>query len=254
MSFNLSRSLQAFQAAITFLTVIPVRGEVTIDPAVVGRSGRYFPAIGLVIGFILVLENKVLTLYLPRMAIDLILITTLVAFTGALHLDGLADTFDGLVASRNREEVLLIMQDSQIGSFGSAALFSVLLLKFGFLYLLPASLKAVSLLVFPVISRWILLVEAKIFPYAKKENSFTAIFIKNLGWKDLIFASLFSLIVVVVSMSFLGLFLMLVTLVFALLFGLYLSYRIKGITGDTLGALLELSEVLILFTLLIGWA
>jgi adenosylcobinamide-GDP ribazoletransferase len=250
MSSSLSRGLQIFQSAISFLTVIPVGRQVAVDPTVAGRSGCYFPVIGLFIGLMLALENQILTIYLPRMAVDLILIITLVAFTGALHLDGLADTFDGLVASRNREETLIIMQDSQIGSFGSVALFSVLLLKFGFLYLLPAALKTASLLVFPVISRWVLLVEAKIFPYAKQENSFTAIFIKNLKWKDVIFASLFSLVVVTVSMSFLGLFLMVGALAFALLFGSYLLYRIKGVTGDTLGALLELSEVLILFTLL----
>ncbi len=92
-----------FWIALRFLTILPspFRGEPS--PQKLGRSLGYFPVVGLVVGGILFGIDRGLSLLLPSVVVNALLIAALVILTGALHLDGFIDTCDGLAEIRPRE-------------------------------------------------------------------------------------------------------------------------------------------------------
>jgi adenosylcobinamide-GDP ribazoletransferase len=104
-------------AAFQFLTILPVKRSFTSEQ--VGRASAYFPVVGAVIGLALAGINYLLGLILPEEVVNVILIALLAVFSGGLHLDGLADTMDGIAGHRTPEKRLEIMRDSRIGGFAA---------------------------------------------------------------------------------------------------------------------------------------
>jgi adenosylcobinamide-GDP ribazoletransferase len=111
-----------FFAAVQFLTLIPARSSAT--PA---SAAMFFPLVGAVLG----LAAGAIRVYapLPSPIAALLALGFLVAVTGALHEDGLADVADAFRAGRSPERILAILKDSRIGTFGAAALVLTLLLR-----------------------------------------------------------------------------------------------------------------------------
>ncbi len=121
---------KGFLTAIEFLTVLPVsRKREPIRDEELGLAAAFFPLVGGILGILLVILNAILLFVLPRNTTDLILIIALILLTGGLHLDGLADSIDGLYASKNREKALHVMRDSRLGSMGAVAIILCLLMK-----------------------------------------------------------------------------------------------------------------------------
>jgi adenosylcobinamide-GDP ribazoletransferase len=121
--------LRTVRAAASFLTRVPV-GEVgEITPADFARANVLFPVVGAVIGLMEVACALALPSTIPPALTGILLVTLSAALSGALHLDGLADTFDGLGAQVGREERLQIMRDPDVGTFGATALVLVLAMK-----------------------------------------------------------------------------------------------------------------------------
>ena len=102
-----------FLAALQFLTILPVKRNFTSEQ--IGRAAVWFPVVGLIIGAILFGLHYVLKLLLPSGVVNGLLLAALVLLSGGLHLDGLADTIDGLAGHRTPERRLEIMRDSHIG-------------------------------------------------------------------------------------------------------------------------------------------
>jgi len=127
---------------------------VDMPPARLTRSMGLFPAVGLLLGLGLVLCNGLLALLLPRAVVDALLLVLLIWSSGALHLDGVADTLDGLAGGRDRESSLRIMKDSRIGAIGAVGLVLVVLLKYLSLNSLPLELKGAALILMPATGRW----------------------------------------------------------------------------------------------------
>ena len=100
-------------AALQFLTILPVKRNFTSEQ--MGRSTVCFPVVGLIIGAILLGLHYVLIFCCLRLLLMRLLLTVLVVLSGGLHLDGLADTIDGLAGHRTPERRLEIMRDSRIG-------------------------------------------------------------------------------------------------------------------------------------------
>jgi adenosylcobinamide-GDP ribazoletransferase len=115
--------------AASFLTIIPLAGERPSSEESVAASLGWFPMVGFVIGAALALEDALLAHLLGGAISAVLVVLTLTAVTGAVHLDGLADTADALGAGRNRERALEILRDSRIGTFGTAAVFFALALE-----------------------------------------------------------------------------------------------------------------------------
>ena len=108
----------------------------------------------------LVVVNWALSALIPRPVLDCLLVLILIAATGGLHLDGIADLIDGLAGGRNREGVLRIMKDSRVGAMGAVGLVMVLLLKYLSLYNIPLAMKSAALIFMPAAGRWIQVVLA----------------------------------------------------------------------------------------------
>lgn len=130
--------LRLFLLAIQFFTRIPITGRlaawVGFTPMMLRESAAYFPLVGACVGLVaggvlwLSLELVGPAGYGTLIASTLSLIATLL-MTGAFHEDGLADTFDGLGGSQQRDRALEIMKDSRVGTFGALALVGAVLLK-----------------------------------------------------------------------------------------------------------------------------
>ncbi len=139
--------------AIRFMTVIPIPYRQDEDLKKIARSSRYFPLVGLLIG--LLLYGLYYLLHLAELDLLAAVGVTLlwVLITGGLHLDGLADTADGIGGGQSIERRLEIMKDSRIGSFGALALISQILIKTALIYELPETIALPALLVSPMLGR-----------------------------------------------------------------------------------------------------
>ena len=139
-------ALRHFLLALQFFTRIPVTGRLAVwvgfSPAMLRASAAYFPAVGVVIGCLVVALSATLMYYLPTAYAPLVAAALGTAWsvwlTGAFHEDGLADVADGLGGSYDRERALIIMKDSRVGAFGAIAVVLALLSKVALLALLGA--------------------------------------------------------------------------------------------------------------------
>ena len=163
----LSRFARHFLLSVQFFTRIPVTGRladwVGFSPAMLRASAAHFPGVGWLVGGLVAAFTAGLLAWLP--AADFAPLVAAVwgtawgvLLTGAFHEDGLADVFDGLGGSPDRERALVIMKDSRVGAFGAIALMLVLLGKVSLLALIgsvsPALLCVVLFLAHVVSRTW----------------------------------------------------------------------------------------------------
>lgn len=233
----------------SFLTRFPVADNVPCDGRRLGRSMAFFPAVGLVLGLLLAGADRGLALLLPRTVADGLLVLLLVLATGALHLDGLADTVDGLAGGRDRESALHIMKDSRVGAMGAIALVMALLLKYLALHAVPADIKGAALVFVPAAGRWTPVFLAALSPYVRPGGG-TGAFSDHVGVREVLIATVTVTVAALALFGIGGLFLLpLLALAAAGLF-FYFRQKLGGVTGDVLGASVEIVEVLTLILLL----
>lgn len=134
-------NMKGFLRALQFLTIIRISKDLDITEEKLGNSMACFPLVGLFLGLILVGVRTVLDAVLPASLADILVIVTLVIVAGHFHLDGFADTVDGLAGGKDREKILAIMRDSRIGSFAVTGLALLLLLKIFAFMGVPAEVK-----------------------------------------------------------------------------------------------------------------
>lgn len=234
--------MKAFFAAIRFLTIVPVPGRWAGGAGALARSVPFFPFVGLMIGGVAAGAAAGLVHVLPAGPAAALLVLLLAGASGALHLDGLADTADGFLSSRPREQVLEIMRDSCSGAMGVMALVGILLLKYACFVSLPGGRWWRAALLVPVAGRVALILLMSLLSYARPAGGLgTAFYQKRHG-----VALLVGLVVLAAAgwatLRTAGLaaagFSVLLVLVFA---GLC-RRRIGGATGDTLGAACEIAE------------
>jgi len=245
-----------FLAALRFLTIIPLPGRREISPEEVGRSIVYFPLVGVIIGLILVGLGWLLGLFLPSALVDVLLVVSLVAISGALHLDGFVDTCDGMVGHKTVEERWRVMHDSRAGAFGIIGVCCLLLVKYVSLNAVPDSWLMQTLVLMPVVGRWAMVYAVFAYPYAKPSGLGKA-FKQGASWTRFTIATIITLAVAVILAQLAGFIIMLAIWVIVVAMAAYLKAKFGGLTGDTYGAINEVAEVcvLILVCLLahIGW-
>lgn len=239
-----------FRLAISFLTVLPVGRNIEATPEMLGRSMGLFPAVGLLMGLALCVANWMLQGLLPRAVLDCLLVLLLIAATGALHLDGVADLFDGLAGGRDRESALEIMKDSRVGAIGAVGLVMVLLLKYLSLYHVPLEYKNAALIFMPTAGRWIQLTLSCYAPYVRSEGGTGSAFVENVGQPEFLRGTATLIIASLVLFWGKGIFLVFLLGIATMLMLRYFETRLGGITGDVLGAMTELVEVLVLLLIL----
>ena len=242
--------LRPFAVALTFLTRTPIRLH-GVQEADLGRSIAWFPAVGLALGFVLAVAERLGRGHLSQELISVGLVALLVALTGGLHLDGLADVFDGLAGSRgDRERMLAIMRDSRIGALGGAAILLALLGKVFAMLELQRATTASHLVMFPVAARWAVAPLVIFFAYARSEGLGKAF---NAHGRLAHFAVATLITVGVAALA--GPRAVAPTaaaLVTALGVAVWLQHRLGGLTGDVYGAAIELSELMFLVVATLG--
>ncbi|MFA5096953.1 MAG: adenosylcobinamide-GDP ribazoletransferase [Candidatus Omnitrophota bacterium] len=238
--------MNSFLLALQFLTVIPLRIK-DVDERKISRAAGYFPLVGLLLGLILVGINSCLSiLHFPGFAAAIILIVSLAVITGGMHLDGLADTADAFLSGKAKDEMLVIMRDPHIGVMGVLSIVAALLIKAALLYSISAPLKIIALLLMCVLSRWGAVLAMSLFPYARKDGK-AGVYIRGMNRGILIFALITTLFFSFLIWQFKGVFALLAISGCVYLGAGFSRRKIDGITGDILGAGIELAEVVVLF-------
>lgn len=239
-----------FFTALKFLTIFPLPKRLDKATEDFGKSLPYFPLVGLVLGTILFGLNYGLSFILPSSVVSVLIIIALVIMTGAHHLDGLMDSFDGVVIGKSRERRLEIMSDSRVGAFGIIAAILLLLLKYASLISLPEVMMMPSLLLMPTLSRWIMVSAIFTFPYARSAGMGLA-FKQGASWPRFAIATATAVAASVLLLSWWGAVLM--AALWLITFGIasYFNSTLGGLTGDVYGALNELSEALVLILIII---
>jgi len=228
--------------AIRFLTVVPVPGREAADAGALGRAAWWFPPIGLVLGLVLATADHGLSRLFPPLVTALLVVSLWKILTGGLHLDGLADCLDGL-AGRDPAHRLAIMRDSRIGVFGALGLVVVVVLASGVLTELPAAARGRALLLAPTVGRLAPLVVGVTTRPATPSIGSGAAFIDALpGWAPLIYTTAVLALGALVLGPF-GLAVVIAGLGVAVLVTWALARGLGGVTGDVLGAGVELAEL-----------
>ncbi len=160
--------MKSLLAAIAFLTRLPVPARVHADEPALYRSAQWFAAVGLLLGGLFAGTAWLLLLVFPPSIAAVLLLIVDACLTGALHLDGLADSADGLGGGRTREDILRIMRDHAIGSYGAVAVILALLLKAVCLSELFATHHGFwFLFAVPTFARWAIVLLSAAQPYAR---------------------------------------------------------------------------------------
>jgi adenosylcobinamide-GDP ribazoletransferase len=234
--------MRAFIAAIQFLTILPLGAKGTYAPR---AMIPWFPAVGLLLGLLLAFFDRLVAyLWAPAAAavLDVILLMVL---TGALHLDGLGDTADGLYGHRTADRVLEIMKDSRIGAMALVTVVAVLALKWSGLAGVTQHRFLVLTLV-PAYSRSAMLFGIRALPYGRSsEGTGYDLFATPLGFRD--FSGFIAVAVLSLLLGWPALILNLVYLVLVQLLLFYYRRKIGCITGDMLGAMTEITESALFF-------
>jgi adenosylcobinamide-GDP ribazoletransferase len=233
--------MKRFAAAIQFLTVLPV--PCNCAERELGRSTLLFPVIGLLIGAGIVMVNFALSAVLPPLVVNVLLVIAMLAVSGGLHMDGLADTADGFLSSRPRERILEIMKDSRTGAMGVIAVVCVLCLKIAALVSVPNNLRWPTLLLMPLAGRCALVIEMAALPYARPEGGLGSVFAVNKSPIDAFFAIFVLSATACWSLGWRGLISAGAAVLVTLVFSFWCRRKIGGFTGDTLGAACELAEL-----------
>jgi adenosylcobinamide-GDP ribazoletransferase len=251
---KMKMQINRFLTALSFLTIFPnINGkkkEQPIKARELGKSAAYFPLVGLFIGLVLYLLMQLLGLLdLSTFTKAVLLVSGLVLISGGLHIDGLADTFDGLASGWNRQRSLEIMKQGGIGPFGIAAVVLMLLLKVSTVISLLGSSNIVWVFIAPVLARWSMVLSMTFQPPARKDG-LGKIFIENCTTKELLTASIIMMTVLLLSIKAKSILLIAAAALTAYLFNRLIKRKLDGITGDTLGALCEIVEIVILLMLI----
>ncbi|MGX9728602.1 MAG: adenosylcobinamide-GDP ribazoletransferase [Candidatus Electronema sp. VV] len=241
----LLRPFGSFAAALRFLTLLPLPGRFGSSEAELTHAAPFFPLVGLLLGCIAAPAAQLLFHFLPPLPTAVLLTFLLLAFSGGLHLDGLADTADGFFSARSPERMLEIMKDSNIGTMGAVALIFLLLLKSSCLASLPSDRLLAAAFLMPAAGRTAILLLMALLPYAREGglgSLFAVYFNSGAGWLASSGGFLLLTWAAYAAAGPSGLSVVLATLLLTFLFALLCRCKIGGATGDTLGAACELAE------------
>ena len=254
--------MNAFFTGLQFLTRINLVNQTNWTEENFGKSVKFFPAIGAIVGFFLA-SAVAAEIFLSGGRFTIFIGATFFALnvllTGGIHCDGLMDSADGLFSGREKEKILEIMKDSRAGAFGVVSLFLIASLQISAvaeLVLISNMQTLAAVYSAPIIGRFLMTATIKKFPYARPQGIGRA-FAKFSSEKTLPLA-FFETIFLFLPLLFFGknlflqaFFALVITSIFAISFGKFATKKIGGVTGDIYGATEILSETLVIIIFLI---
>ncbi|MHC8325735.1 adenosylcobinamide-GDP ribazoletransferase [Pseudomonas sp. LB1P83] len=234
-----------FWIALQFLSSLPIRLPGMPAPQELGRSLLFYPLVGLLFGALLWALNWLL-LGTPLLLHAALLLTVWVLLSGALHLDGLADSADAWLGGfGDRDRTLTIMKDPRSGPIAVVTLVLVLLLKFAALLALIEQQHSVVLIIVPLIGRGALLGLFLTTPYVRAGGLGQALadHLPRSAGKQVLAVSALACVLIA---GFSGVWALVLAGVMFVWLRQVMLRRLGGTTGDTAGAMLELLEMAVL--------
>ena len=232
--------------AFQFLTRLPIP-RIAFEADSLSRATKFFPLVGLVVGFGAVLLHKVLMFHLPRPLVAVVVLIYFVLITGCLHEDGLADATDAFCGGWTKDQILSILKDSRIGSFGAAALALSLLTRYLLIVSLPMEHFAAYVISSHVLCRWSSLPLSYFVPPAREQDGQGARIAKLTSSASLVLGSLFTIAVVAVALRWAAVAPVVVAILAVVFSGWLYARKIGGVTGDCFGATNQLTEIAVYF-------
>ncbi|MFR9628886.1 MAG: adenosylcobinamide-GDP ribazoletransferase [Rikenellaceae bacterium] len=237
--------------AILFYSRLPVPRGVKCTSEILSQSLCYFPLVGLLVGAIGFGGYWLSGLLLPHNICIIVTMSAMILTTGALHEDGFADFCDGFGGGYDKDSILRIMKDSHIGTYGVIGLIFMILVRYTMLCSFDQDSMATVIILAQGASRFAPVVMTKISKYARSEPSKSSHSAMGLSMKGVILAMIFSLLpLVILGWKVAICYIMIMSIIFVL-FRRYTYRHIDGFTGDTLGALQQIGEVVFYMVLLI---
>jgi cobalamin 5'-phosphate synthase/cobalamin synthase len=233
--------------ATAFLTRVPI--PLTAGAADVGRAARWFPLIGGALGgaSALIAWGMREVIALPPVLTATLIVGLGAWVTGAIHVDGLADSADGFGGGHTRDDVLRIMRDPVIGSFGAVTIVLVVTMKVAALATLLERDAALPFLVAaPAMSRWTIVALGTWLPYARAEGGLGQAVTRASNVRELVIATAVTAAIALAALRTEAILPWAMTCLSTLMLGRAARRRIGGITGDVFGASVELAEATVL--------
>ena len=237
--------MNSFLVGLQFLTRIRIVRQTVWTAEDFGRSTRFFPLVGLVLGICYALAAWILVSVLGMRALTAALLLILpLLLTGGLHADGFMDTADGVFSGRERERKLEIMKDSRVGSFGVVAFVLLMFLQFALLLDMSLPLLVPVFFVMPIIGRMAMVLAVSCFPYARADGMGKTF--ADMADRGTVAIAAVTTSVLVIPIGLLATLALVLGIVFALLFCRWMTTILGGVTGDVYGAATVLTETIVL--------
>lgn len=235
--------MTALRAAFSFLTVLPVGPRETPEDLASARA--YFPLVGLALGGALAGLDLGFRQVFPRQLDAALVLAFAVMATRAIHVEGFVDSCDALFGGYSRERRLEIMRDPHVGAFGVIGAVGLLLVQWAAIAGLPGKVRLETLVLYPCISRWGILMVMDSFPYARAEGMGSAFQRgKTLGQVALGFSTALAASLGLAGAA--GVIMLAVASAAAWGAGRWASGLLGGLTGDSYGAINEVAAVVAL--------
>ncbi len=239
--------------ALEFLTPLRLRRVQQWDDLTFGAALAWYPAVGLLMGALLLLVDRGLAQLLPAGPSAALEVALLALISGGLHLDGVADTADGMAVQGDRARRLGVMSEGNIGPAGVMALVIVLLVLWSGLASMADPVRSSGLLLAPALARWSVVPVVVIFPAARRRGLGHALHAAAFP----LAAPISTLIVVaaaVVLFGPAGLVLVAVAGIAAVVVAGAASRMLGGVTGDSYGAAIEVAQAAVVLAVVAAGA
>ncbi len=248
----MKKEIRIFFTALMFFTRIPCPRWTDHSEEYLNKSSKYFPVVGILVGCISALIFWLCQLILPVEIALLLSIIASILTTGAFHEDGFADVCDGFGGGWTKEKILLIMKDSRLGTYGVVGLILILLLKWCLLRYFSMPVMVIAIIAGHAISRLNAVSLIYTDTYARDDDTSKS---KPLATKmsvgELAFATLFGLAPLTLFQNPFIILTLMPLLIVRWYLSRYFKKWIGGYTGDCLGAVQQVSEVVFYLSLLI---
>ncbi len=245
--------MRIFILTLQFLTRIPININLEANKEDFAKGIIYFPIVGLIIGAF----NTIFYMGANYIASGLFpIICAILAnciITGALHIDGLADTCDGIFSARSKERMLEIMKDSRIGTNGAIAILFDFLLRISILQSFNNKTILIPILLSPVIAKTLVALFIGFSTDARTGGGMGSLFMEKSSKLRAMGGLVIGFTLIGIISGFSGIISLLICGVIMLIYMDYIYKKIDGMTGDTLGAANEVMEVVFLISYALIW-
>lgn len=248
----LKREFKIFLTALTFFTRIPVYKHADFSEGALNKSSRYFTVVGYVVGGFAAIVFLLANLVLPTIVSVVLSTGASMLLTGAFHEDAIADVFDGFGGGWEKQRILDIMKDSRVGAFGALGLFMVVLTKVVSISEIPTRFIPVSIFAAHAISRFSATLMIYTHEYVRENDDAKAKpLAKSIGAGSMVFALVMAVLPLALFKNY-WLFLVVIPMwLTKVLMAGYFKKWIGGYTGDCLGAIQQISELVFYISVLI---